>query len=39
MEPLMTMNKADRLIKLDKDKDNLEKGKKKVDKVSIKNPK
>jgi len=39
MEPRMTMNKADRLIKLDKDKANLEKGKKKVDKVSIKNPK
>tara|TARA_R100001594_G_scaffold51939_1_gene85452 strand:- start:1636 stop:2691 length:1056 start_codon:yes stop_codon:yes gene_type:complete len=38
MEPRMTMNKADRLIKLDKDKANLEKGKKKLAKVSIKSP-
>ena len=36
MEPRMTSNKADRLIKLDKDKANLEKGKKKLAKVSIK---
>ena len=34
--PRMTMNKADRLIKLNKDEANLEEGKKKVDKVSIK---
>ena len=39
MEPNMTMNKADRLIKIDSDEDNLEKGKKKLARVSIKNPK
>ena len=39
MEPNMTMNKADRLNKIDSDKDILKKGKKKVDKVSIKNTK
>ena len=35
MEPSMTTNKADRLIEIDSDKDNLEEGEKKVNKVSI----
>jgi len=39
MEPNMTMNKASRINKIESDKDILKKGKKKVDKVSIKNPK
>ena len=38
MEPRMTTNKADRLININKGNDLLKKGKKKVDKVSIKKP-
>ncbi len=38
MEPRMTMNKANRITEINSGEDNLEEGKKKVDKVSIKIP-